>query len=171
GGPRDQPARLQTMRDAIGWSYDLLSEADQTLFQRLAVFSGGISLAAATQVAGDGDEFATLDGVGQLVECSLVRLEKTGDTSPSRYSMLETIREYGREQLAASGESTSIQRRHADWCLDLVDRAWPAFASRVNSEPWLNLLATEHGNLRSALAWLTQAGHAGEAVRLAGGMF
>ena len=117
GGPRDQPERLQTLRGAIAWSYDLLPAAEQAAFRRLAIFSGGFSLEAAEHVS---DEMArrqggktarsthdsritTLDLVESLIDSSLIRQEEPpgGD---ARFGMLETIRAFGLEMLAASGE-------------------------------------------------------------------
>ncbi len=123
GGGRDLPARQQTMRDAIAWSHDLLTAEEQRFFRRLAVFVGGFTLEAAEAVAG-GDDLAidVLDGVASLVEQSLLR-EEDGPGGEPRYLMLETVREFGLEQLAAAGEEAAIRDRHAAWCLGFADRA------------------------------------------------
>ena len=135
GGPRDAPARLRTMRDAIAWSHDLLTASERALFRRLAVFAGGFTLEAAEAVAAgdagtDGVLPSVLDGLASLVDKSLVRTVATADAEHElgdlRYGMLETIREYGLEQLAASGEDEATRRRHAAWCLALAEAADPA---------------------------------------------
>ena len=116
GGGRDQPARLRTMRDAIAWSYDLLPAAERVLFRRLAVFGGGFTLDAAEAVTETTAEFGgeLLAGVLTLVEASLLaRSDEPGN--PPRYRMLETIREFGLEQLTASGEADGVMGRLAEW--------------------------------------------------------
>jgi predicted ATPase len=105
GGGRDAPARQRTMRDAIAWSCDLLDPATQVVFRQVTILAGGFSLDAAQAVVGDAGDRAVevLDGVVSLVECSLVQPAKDSAGEP-RYVMLETIREFGLEQLAASGD-------------------------------------------------------------------
>jgi predicted ATPase/DNA-binding CsgD family transcriptional regulator len=169
GGPRDQPARLQTVRDAIAWSYDLLPEGEQFLFKQLSVFQGGFSLEAAEHVAGVEQLTETvLDTVASLVDKSLLVREDTA--YEPRYSMLETIREFGISRLNPE-EIVVARRRHAEWCRVLIDGAWPAFSQRAGQEPWLQRIAAEHDNLRSALDWQLTSGSTGDAVHLAGGLF
>ena len=123
GGARDAPKRLQTMRDAIGWSYDLLDDDEQACFRRLGVFVGGFTLEAAEAVTtfrGAGaasGRHGVLERIASLVDNSLVRWEEGPDGEP-RYLLLETVREFAREQLAASDETAATERRHALWCLD-----------------------------------------------------
>ena len=150
GGARSHPARLQTMQDAIAWSYGLLTPAEQALFRRLSVFVGGFTLAGAEAVGGArAVEFApwpgrsdqpasiteafepspgVLDGVASLVAKSLVgRRESPGpgrDPEP-RFAMLETIREFGIEQLTKSGEADEMRRRHAEYCVALAEEIAP----------------------------------------------
>ena len=109
GGPRDLPARQQTLRATIDWSYDLLGPDEQTLFARLAVFAGGCTLAAAEAVCG-GDGLLT--GLSTLVDNNMLRQEEQPDGEP-RFTMLETIRAYALERLEPSGEADEIRRRHA----------------------------------------------------------
>ena len=116
-GPTDGPDRQRTMRDAIAWSYALLTPDEQLACRRLAVFVNGWTLKAAGAVIGDADtrHRDPLDPVASLVDHSLVDQVESGDGEP-RYRMLETIRAFGMEQLAASGERDLIRRRHAEWC-------------------------------------------------------
>ena len=111
GGPRDVPARQQTMRDAIAWSYELLAPEEQALFRRLAVFGGGFTLEAARAVAELrrwSGGLPVVDGVAALVDQSLVRrMESDGEP---RFTMLETIREFGLDQLQACGEDDDVAR-------------------------------------------------------------
>jgi predicted ATPase len=157
GGARDLPARQQTLRDAIGWSYDLLSPDEQRLFRRLGVFVGGCTLGAAEAIAGHDSELDSFDGLASLVDKSLLRLDET--TDEPRFRMLETIREFASDQLEASGEASLVRERHAEWCLGLVREMesfgmrWvPAFRRTVP-------VAREHDNIRAALAYLEHAGN------------
>jgi predicted ATPase/DNA-binding CsgD family transcriptional regulator/predicted negative regulator of RcsB-dependent stress response len=169
GGARDQPVRLRTMRNAIAWSYDLLGEDEQILFRHLAVFIGGFSLEAAEAVCGP-PSAPVLDGLASLIDKSLVQPEGLTRDEP-RYGMLETIREFGVERLAASGEEAAAQARHAEYVLDLVEQAWPAISTRTSHEPWMARLAAEHDNLRAGLTYLIETGDAEAALRLAGGLY
>jgi tetratricopeptide (TPR) repeat protein len=150
GGPRDLPARQQTLRDTITWSYELLSEREQQLFRRLTVFSGGFTSEAAAAVA---DE-VELDVLISLADQSLLRLESDGPNGP-RFGMLETVREYALEQLAQRQEGDRCYRRHAEFFL--------AFAE---SEPGDDRLAMEHNNLRAALDWAVEQGEGEIGLRL-----
>jgi predicted ATPase/DNA-binding NarL/FixJ family response regulator len=167
GGGRDLPARQQTMRDAIAWSYDLLTAEEQTFFRRLAVFVGGFTLEAAEVVAGSGDDLGidTLDGVASLVEQSLLR-EEDGPGNEPRYLMLETVREFGLEQLVAAGEEATTRDRHAAWYLAFAGEA-PSGMSPIVPPGVFDQLEAEHPNLRAALAWLDGAGRAADTLRLA----
>src|SRR5262249_28192007 len=120
GGSRTALQRQQTLRATIDWSYDLLDNQERRLFERLAVFSGGWSLEAAEAVgAGEGIERdEVLDLLARLVQKSLVQAEEQPDRT-ERYRLLETLRQYGRERLGASGEAKAVFDRHADYCLTL----------------------------------------------------
>ncbi|MEX1158197.1 MAG: AAA family ATPase, partial [Thermomicrobiales bacterium] len=150
GGPRDQPPRLQTMRNAIAWSYDLLDAGQQELFRRLAVFSGGWTLAAAAAVCLPDED--VLDSMSSLIACSLVR--RTADPAGhDRFVMLEPIRQFALEQLVASGEIDTVRSRHADVFLALAEQAAPHLDWR-DQTPWMLRLDPEHDNFRTALSWL-----------------
>ena len=151
GGARDLPARLRTMRDAIAWSYDLLSPEEQRLFRRLAVFRGGFTLDAAEAAGtGIGGDREVLDVVASLADKSLLRREEREDVP--RYRMLETVREYGLEQLAASNELHAARREHAEHFLALAERAVAEWWGPAPGA-WLDRLEAERDNLREALAW------------------
>ena len=126
GGPRDAPERLQTMRNTIAWSYDLLSPAEQRLFRQLCVFAGGWTLEAAEAVlaADDHDDAGSdvLEGLTALVDHSLVQQTMPSDAE-ARFGMLETIREYGLEQLRASGDEAPVRQRHAEFFRLFAERA------------------------------------------------
>jgi non-specific serine/threonine protein kinase len=177
GGASDLPARLRTMREAIAWSYDLLPEAERTLFCRLSVFVGGWTLAAAQMVA-DPDEslgIETLAGVESLVSASLVQRVEGADGAVDvegtwRFTMLEVIREFGLERLAASGEETAARRRHADWCLALADDA-NRHMERPDLDEWWPRLAADHDNLRAAFDWLEATGDQADLLRLAASLW
>ena len=134
GGPHDAPARQQTLRATIGWSYDLLAPAHQSIFRSLAIFAGGCSLEGAAAVAAGGDPFAALDGLEALVDQGLLGqvLSERAD-GRSRFATLEAIREYGLERLAASGEMATARDAHATHFLALAEEAGPALGegSRV----------------------------------------
>ena len=133
GGGRDRPLRLQTMRDAIAWSHDLLRPEEQALFRRLAVFAGGCSLEAAEEIGGEGAD-SVLDLVATLVEASLLRSE-TGPDGRPRYRMLETIREFAEERLAASGDAEAVRKRYADYYVtSQIGTDWPR-CCRTATEP------------------------------------
>jgi predicted ATPase/DNA-binding SARP family transcriptional activator len=169
-GARDVPARQQTLRSAIGWSYDLLEEPERRLFRRLSVFVGGFTLEAAEAVCCPRDDLdeAILEGVGALADQNLLRREEDTEGEP-RFGMLETIREYGRECLAASGEMEAFQRRHAEHYLALAEAAEPALHG-AEQTAWLDRLEREHDNLRAALAWSVMTGDARTGLWLGGAL-
>ncbi len=194
GGSRDLPARQQTLRNAIEWSYHLLDEADKTLFRRLAVFAGGCTLDAIEAVCADDEGRRTeegrggtkdgvtqanpldpsplvlgrpsfvlrpdaiLDGVESLVAKSLVRRIETAEAADEpRFGMLVTIREFGLEQLAASGEAEEVRQRHADFYLRLAEEA-QAGLHRPGQLTWLARLDAEADNFRALMDWAQATG-------------
>ncbi len=172
GGGGGRPDRHRTLRDAISWSHDLLTASERALFRRLAVFADGCTLESAESV-GPGAEHgaesrheapALLDSLGSLVDASLV-LYQSGEGELPRYRMLETIREFAAEQLAASGEEEATHRAHAAFFL--------GFAEQRTTTPFLPYderrlaeLAAEEANLRAALVWLAAQSGATEFARL-----
>jgi len=174
GGARDLPLRQQTMRDTIGWSYDLLNHTEQELFRRLGVFVGGFTLDAAEAIAsgtpetGDGlqerSAFDVLNGITALIEHSLLR-RRAGPGDEPRYQMLETVREYARDRLGASGETNTVARRHADYFATLAETAGPVHHG-FPPVAWLDRLDQDKDNLRAALQWTLSQGEFGLAFRL-----
>jgi predicted ATPase/class 3 adenylate cyclase/DNA-binding CsgD family transcriptional regulator len=164
GGGRDLPARQRTMRDAIAWSYDLLSPEEQALFRRLAVFAGGFTLEAAEAVAGAEVEGDVLDGVVALIEQSLLRSIPGLDGEP-RYQMLETVREFTLDRLDESGEAEAIRERHAAFVLAFTEAVGPGlYGADVVS---MTRQAAELPNLQAAAAWALDRGRADIVLRLA----
>ena len=164
GGARDLPDRQRTMRDTIAWSYGLLPPDEQSLCRRVAVFSGGFSLAGAEAVA-DAGPSPIVDMVGALVDQSLLLRRDTATDEP-RYVMLETIRAYGLDQLAANGEEQAARTRHAAYIHALAERLTPGL-DQPPPNGWLILFEIELDNVRAALAWLEQSGERVAAARLA----
>jgi predicted ATPase/transcriptional regulator with XRE-family HTH domain len=158
GGTRDAPPRQRTMRDAIAWSYRLLSPGEQALFRRLAVFSGGVTLEAAEAVINLAGAVAVSTGVKRLVEHSLLRQEVDG-RGGSRFTMLGTIREFALEQLAASGEEAAVRDFHAQHFLKVAEAAAPHMDGPDQAD-WMVGLDAEHDNLRAALGWWLAKGDA-----------
>jgi predicted ATPase/DNA-binding SARP family transcriptional activator len=191
-GPRDVPTRQQTLRNAIGWSYDLLSAAEQALFRRLSVFVGGFTLEAAAAVgassspdasredqqarfAGTGEnddaqltardaELEVLDDLASLVDASLLQREDTGD-GESRFGMLATIREFAQEQLHASGEDRAAHDRHTAYYVGLAERSEPAL-EYADEAGWFDRLDAERDNLRAVERRAAARGDAETVVRL-----
>jgi predicted ATPase len=147
-GAADLPARQRTLRQTLDWSYALLRPAEQALFRRLAVFSGGWTLAAAEAVCGDSDLPAdeVLERLGALVDSSLVQRSTAVQREP-RFGMLETIGEYAREQQTQAGETVMLYRRHLAWCLALVQ---PVSAEPPDPKA-IGRMSEELDNLRAAL--------------------
>ena len=149
------PQRQRTLRNTIAWSYDLLAARRAALFRRLAVFAGGASFEAAEAVANPDGDLDVFGGLERLVEHSLLRQEEGPEGEP-RFTMLETIREFGLEQLAAAGETTDIHQRYVHVFLALAEDASPHL-SGPEQGAWLNRLEVEHDNLRAALGWAIDA--------------
>jgi predicted ATPase/transcriptional regulator with XRE-family HTH domain len=166
-GARDMPARQQTLRRTIDWSYNLLDASAQTLFRQLGVFVDGCSLEAVAAVCNPTPSVPgelpidALDGLTALIDKSLLR-EKAGTDGEPRFVMLETIREYALEQLVASEEEAALRQRHAQYYVELVEHAEPLLHG-PQQLVWLNRLEAEYGNLRAVLAW-SQAATDGAAV-------
>jgi predicted ATPase/DNA-binding XRE family transcriptional regulator/Flp pilus assembly protein TadD len=165
GGPQDVPPRQQTLRNAISWSYELLSEEEKRVFVQLGVFAGGCTLDAVHAVAGG--ELSNMDVqsiLSSLVAKSLLRHEQAQE-GDLRYGMLETIREYALEKLRERGEEHQCRQRHAACYLALVEEANIHLRSPRQGE-WLSKLEAEHDNMRSALGWAISSGEIEVALRI-----
>jgi predicted ATPase len=169
GGARDLPERQQTLRAAMDWSYGLLNEAEQRLFRRLSVFPGGCTLEGAEAVcdAAQDLEIDVLEGVASIVDKSL--LQQVEGPSETRFVMLGTIREYGQERLAGSGEDRLTRRAHAAYCLVLAEEG--TSQSPESETLWLDRLELERENLRAAMDWLIRENEGAWALRMAGALF
>jgi predicted ATPase/DNA-binding CsgD family transcriptional regulator len=171
GGPRDLPARQQTLRGTLDWSYQLLSADEQRLFRRLAVFAGGCTLDAAEAVCRDATvvQRDLLDIVASLIDNSL--LQQVGhEGDEPRLAMLETIREYALERLAASGDLEAAGKQHAVYFLALAEEAEPQLVGAEQIR-WLSRLDREHDNLRAALRWTLERGETETTLRLGGALW
>ena len=172
GGPRDAPQRQHTMRDAIAWSYDLLTPEERNLFRRLSVFGGGFTLDAAEQVQGEQvaeRPSSVLDTLTSLLDKSLVR-PVGRSTREARFGMYETIREYGLEQLIAAGEEDAARDAHAAYFATLAAEA-EGQLKRAEQVGWLDRLEAEHDNLRAALSWLSERGAVERAMSFAASLW
>jgi predicted ATPase/Tfp pilus assembly protein PilF len=191
GGQQDLPDRHKTLQAAIAWSYDLLGEEEQTLFERLAVFAGGWTLEAAEAVVSGqwsvvssqrmGESPPTppfshspipsldvLEGLETLVENSLVQREESEDGEP-RFAMLRTVHDFALERLEQAGEAESMRRRHAEYFRTVAEEAEPKLTG-PDQEEWLDALDREHNNLRAALNWAA-AGDPETGLRLVGALW
>ncbi|GAC1350566.1 MAG: hypothetical protein NVSMB27_34260 [Ktedonobacteraceae bacterium] len=167
GGVQDTPARQQTLRNTIAWSYNLLGVTEQQLFRRLSIFVGSYTLEAVEALY---DAFAdgggqVLDGVASLIDKSLLlQIEREGEEP--RLVMLEMIREYGLEALASSGEEEITRQAHAAYYLALAEKAEPEFGGPEQAAG-VERLEREHDNLRAALAWSLEQGRARRCMEMA----
>ena len=164
-GPRDLPARQQTLESAIAWSYDLLTTEEQAAFRRLSVFEGGFDAGAGSWMIGHGDPDGPLspsiahhpspithDLLSRLVDSSLLVRDVRPDRSQPRYRLLETIRQFAADRLAEAGETATARTAHLAWCLHLAETGYRKLRTGRASE-WRTRLDGEYENFRAALAW------------------
>jgi predicted ATPase/DNA-binding CsgD family transcriptional regulator/Tfp pilus assembly protein PilF len=178
-GPRDAPARHQTLRAAIAWSYELLEPHEQQLFRRLSVFAGGSTLEAIEAVCLQPDPHNGADGgartsqtlvtLASLINKSLL-LQSQQETGQSRYFMLETIREYALEQLAEKNERESMLRAYAQYYLSLAENA-EGMLTGADQLKWFDLLEQEHDNMRGVLNWSVERGELEKGARVAAALW
>ena len=176
GGARDLPARHQTLRSTIDWSYDMLTPGEQALFARLGVFVDGATLDAVEAVCLDtegedaerepSDE--AIDGLGSLLDKSLVRRRDAASGEP-RFAMLQTIREYAVERLRADGGLGASRERHASYFAELAEEAEPQLVS-ADQTLWIERLDDELGNLRAVLQWSAETGRLEVGLRVVGAL-
>jgi tetratricopeptide (TPR) repeat protein len=165
GSAGDRPARQQTLRAAIDWSYQLLDEPARRAFRSLAVFRGGWSLPAAAVVCGQADEVVLLGELGALVDASLIEPARTA-AGQQRFRMLESLREFALEQLTACGEDDECRDRHARYIHGLAAEAAPHLTG-PQQIPWLDRLEADRDNISSALRWLLATAQTIRALRAA----
>jgi predicted ATPase/DNA-binding CsgD family transcriptional regulator len=170
-GSRDAPARQQTLRATIDWSYQLLSPSLQAFFRRLAIFVGGWSVEAAAAIAGQdqADEVMILNELETLIDHSLIE-EIPGPGGQPRFTMLETVREYGLELLDAIGEMDDIRQRHAAFYVAVAERIDPQLYVYPLKPVLFDELTAEHPNIQAVLRWAVDRGDALTAQQLAGAM-
>jgi predicted ATPase/class 3 adenylate cyclase len=169
-GARTLPERQRTLRGAIAWSHDLLDDAERRLFARLSVFTGGWTLESAEVVCVPEElGLDSLEGLTSLVDKSLVRRTEPAG-GDGRFTMLETIREFGLERLRAEGDFDEVTRRHAEHFLGLAVEAEPHLTADDQGE-WLDRCEEEHANMRAALRWAVDAGQADRAQEAAGALW
>jgi predicted ATPase len=169
GGDRTAPDRQRTLRATMDWSHELLSEEERVVFRRLSAFAGGCALEAAEAVCAGGrvERGEVLEPLSRLVDKSLVIVTERG--GEARYRLLQTVRQYASERLEAAAEGEAVGRRHALFFLGLVEEAEPELNAAGQAE-WLERLARELDNLRTAVRWLRESGETETYLRLAGGL-
>jgi predicted ATPase/DNA-binding CsgD family transcriptional regulator len=167
-GPLDQPPRLQTMRGAIAWSYDLLSPNHQALFRYLGIFADSFTIDAAQAVfsAASSTHDAVTRGLGALIDRSLI-VRVANVPGDQRFAMLETIREFAQDQLCQHGEEPAARAAHAEYYLTLARRAEPQLIV-VGSAEWVERIDADRSNIRDAVVWALANGKAEFVLRLAG---
>jgi predicted ATPase/serine/threonine protein kinase len=169
GGARDLPARQQTLRNTVEWSYGLLNDAEQTLLRRFSVFTGGCTLEAVEAVCDTKGDLGldVLDGMASLVDKSLAQQVEQIDKE-TRFVMLSAIREYALERLAESNDESATRRAHAAYYLVLAEEGAEEIAARPE---WLDRYEVEHDNFRLAIDYLIKTGDAEWGLRLGAALF
>jgi len=167
GGARTLPTRQQTLRNTLQWSYDLLDAEEQRLFRRLSIFVGGCELSAVEALCRGVEDQSTdvLNVIASLLDKSFVQQVEQAGNEP-RFMMLETMREFGLEALAASGEMEAIRRAHAAYYLRLAEEAEPEWDGPQQAA-WSERLEREHDNVRAAMQWSLERGETGHGIELA----
>src|SRR5258706_6306293 len=168
GGSRDAPPRQRTLRDSIEWSYSLRDEDEKLLLAGLAVLRGGCSLEAIESISGEGLSIDVLDGLASLVDKNLVQQKEMPGREP-RFVLLEMIQEYVRERLKACGEEETMRRRHAEYFVELAERAEPELRL-AGCEHWSGRLEQDLENIRAVLEWSLSGGDVEMGIRLAGAL-
>lgn len=168
GSKRDLPKRQQTLRNTIDWSYDLLNDGERILFNRLGVFVRGFTLDSSEQICGSDLPINVLDGVDSLLNKSLLRQSGKAD-GEIRFWMLETIREYAVEHLAASPDAKHTRDKHARFFADLAERCFDLLGKHARRSAWtrwIRIIETEYENIRAALEWSTSGGDISHGFRI-----
>ena len=172
GGPADLPSRQRTMRDAIAWSYGLLTPEQQEIFRRLSVFRSGFDLRSASVVVDDGSRMVsseTLDAISALLDQSLL-VRDQDEGGQTRFRMLKTISDYGREELQKSGAEPEIFHRFCAYWITRAEAVWKETGNLQSLSQATSELAPDQDNLRAALDWL-EVNDLPRAMQLAGALF
>jgi predicted ATPase/serine/threonine protein kinase len=169
GGARDLPTRQQTLRGTIDWSYGLLNQAEQKLFRRLSVFTGGCTFEGVEAVCDTKADLGldVLDGMSSMLDKGLVR-QLNAANEEARFVMLSTIREYALERLREGPDESATRRAHAAFCIVLAEES--SESDSVQSQ-WMARFELDHDNFRAALEWLTQTADADWGLRLGTALF
>lgn len=171
GQLRDRPDRQQTLRQAIAWSYNLLTTDEQQLFRHLSVLVSSYSVEAVASVCFDSKvtDYVVIEKLDSLVSKSLLQ-QLEGDTDAPRFTMLETLREYAYEQLRDNSEFAILQERQASYFLQLAEQAAPQLMGSEQTK-WLQRLDSNHSNLRAALNWSIETKNYDFSLRLAAALW
>ncbi len=161
-GSRTALPRQQTLRAAIDWSYDLLSNEARVLFRRVSVFAGGFTLDAVEMICGD-EKLHILNGLSHLMDKSLLLVEDQG--ADRRYRLLETIREYAAEKLDQAAERARLRDQHSDYFFRMAEKAHLEQHTPAAAQ-WFDCLTREHDNLRATLEWSLEQGNVPRTLRL-----
>src|SRR5215213_1176162 len=165
-GSRIAPSRQQTLRATLDWSYELLTETERELFRQLSVFAGGFTLEALESVALLDSNQSSLDALSRLVDKSLLLVEQQDQP---RYRFLEPIRQYARDKLNETRESSLIQDRHLNYYIRIAEEEEP-YLFRAGQQDWKNRLELDHDNLRVALAWSLESNQIEAGLKMAGAL-
>lgn len=165
-GSRVAPSRQQTLRAALEWSYELLTETEKELFRQLSVFVGGFTLEALESVALLDSNQSILDALSRLVDKSLLLVEQQDQP---RYRFLEPIRQYARDKLNETRETNLIQNRHLNYYLRVAEEVEP-YLFGAGQQDWKNRLELDHDNLRVALAWSLESNQFEAGLKMAGAL-
>jgi predicted ATPase/transcriptional regulator with XRE-family HTH domain len=170
GGPRDLPRRQQTMRQTVGWSYELLASSEQSLFRCLSVFAGESTVEAARSACrSDAGLNEVFEVMSALVDKSLL-LVREYPSGQTRYAMLDVVREYAAERLQELGEADNALRRHAEYFQTVAEAAEREFGT-ASQQTWFDRLDADHEDLRAGLRWAIEKRDADLALRLAGALW
>jgi predicted ATPase/class 3 adenylate cyclase len=169
GGSRTALPRHQTLLALIEWSHELLTEPERVLLRRLSVFAGGWSLEAAQDVCGEGLGADVLETLAHLADKSLIDVEEPDVATEGRYRLLETIRQFARDKLLASGEVEQARNRHLEYCIRYAEEVAPHLRA-AEQLACVERLEREHDNLRTALSWALERGLGDRALQLVGAL-